>query len=62
MRRVRRKARKRVAKEMDIVSATHSSQSMMEATSEALKKVEKENKVSFTVHFSAKLLFVVERC
>lgn len=46
MRRVRRKARQRVSKEMDIVSATHSNQSVMEATSEALRKVEKENEVS----------------
>lgn len=43
MRRVRRRARHRVAKKMDIVSATHSNQSVMEATSEALKKVEIEN-------------------
>lgn len=46
MRRVRRRARNRVAKKMDIVSATHSNQSVMEATSEALKKVEIEDGVS----------------
>lgn len=46
MRRVRRRARHRVAKKMDIVSATHINQSVTEATSEALKKVEIVNEVS----------------
>lgn len=47
MRRVRRKARQKVVKETDFVSVAHSSQSMKAATSEALKKVETENEVSF---------------
>ena len=45
MKRVRCKARKKVAKEMDFVSMAQSRKSVKAATKEALKKVEEENEV-----------------
>lgn len=52
-----RKARLRVRKEMDIASATHNSQSMEEAMSEALKRVKKENEVSYIASYGNYYLY-----
>ncbi|KAG0723407.1 hypothetical protein GWK47_005527 [Chionoecetes opilio] len=54
MRRVRRRARQRVAKEMDFETAAHSSQSVKAATSEALTRVMKNNEVILRKYSSYK--------
>ncbi|MPC47197.1 Ribonucleases P/MRP protein subunit POP1 [Portunus trituberculatus] len=54
LRRVRRRARQSVAKEMDFVTAAHSTQTLKDATTEALRKVDKENEAILKKHSSYK--------